>query len=215
MNKYRLVGMGAALSLLGAGGLAYAAIPDPQGVINACYKKGGLLQEPGALRVSDTGCRSTELALAWSQRGPAGAQGGPGPQGAQGETGPAGQTGPQGAAGPAGVAGPAGPAGPAGQAGISGHQVVIASIVMESDYENGQATANCPAGKKAIQGGITHRSYAGAGADERFNLTSVPAFDGSGWYGAAVKQYPYTTYETEFIVYAICVTIAEPGLPTG
>lgn len=56
MNKYRLVGMVAALGVLGAGGVAYAAIPDPQGVINACYKKGGLLQEPGALRVSDTGC---------------------------------------------------------------------------------------------------------------------------------------------------------------
>ena len=194
MNKYRLAGMIAALGVLGAGGVAYAAIPDPQGVINACYKKGGLLQEPGALRVSDTGCRSTELPLAWSQRGPAGPQGAPGPQGAQGEV---------------------GPQGPAGPAGISGYEVVAEFFYVASEHDNGQATADCPAGKKAITGGIGHRSYSDASVDERFNLSSRPKFDGSGWYGAAVKQYPYTGYAAEFTVYAICVTIAEPGLPTG
>lgn len=50
------------------GGIAYAAIPDANGVIFACYAKNG-----GALRVSDTGgCKSTEVALSWNHVGPPG-----------------------------------------------------------------------------------------------------------------------------------------------
>jgi len=64
-------------ALLMAGGIAYATIPDPGGVIHGCYKSTG-----GALRVIDTGaggsCLSSETPLSWNQ---AGVQGPPGARG--------------------------------------------------------------------------------------------------------------------------------------
>lgn len=71
-------------ALLVAGGIAYATIPDADGVIHACYQK-----NQGALRVIDTDkaqtCSSSESTLTWSQTGP---QGQPGQQGPPGPTGP-------------------------------------------------------------------------------------------------------------------------------
>lgn len=70
-----------------AGGIAYATIPDSNGVIHACYQK-----NQGALRVIDTDkaqtCSSSETAITWSQTGPPGAPGQPGQQGPPGPTGP-------------------------------------------------------------------------------------------------------------------------------
>ena len=64
-------------SLLVAGGIAYATIPDGGGVIHACYQK-----NQGALRVIDTDkaqtCSSSESPLIWNQTGQ---QGPPGPTG--------------------------------------------------------------------------------------------------------------------------------------
>jgi hypothetical protein len=57
----------AALAVLAAGGVAYATIPDGQGVIHACYKTTG-----GQLRVIDSGsCSGSEKALSWRQSGAA------------------------------------------------------------------------------------------------------------------------------------------------
>src|SRR5205814_8480076 len=65
-------------ALLVAGGIAYATIPDSNGVIHGCYQK-----NQGTLRVIDAGtaqtCSSSETALNWSQTGPQGAQGPTGP----------------------------------------------------------------------------------------------------------------------------------------
>lgn len=97
------VAMAAALALFAAAGVAYATIPDGNGVIHGCYTKSG-----GSLRVIDASvvnCKSTETSLNWNVQGPQGSQG---PQGA---TGPQGPTGPQGLAGPQGPQGPAGPSG--------------------------------------------------------------------------------------------------------
>ena len=67
-------------TLLVAGGIAYATIPDAGGVIHACYQK-----NQGTLRVIDTDkaqtCASSESPLNWSQTGPQGQQGPPGPTG--------------------------------------------------------------------------------------------------------------------------------------
>lgn len=91
-----------------AGGVAYAAVPDSNGVINGCYQKSA-----GDLRVIDPGagqsCRPSEVPIRWSQ---AGAQGPRGPQGSPGPQGPAGSQGP---AGPQGSPGPQGPPGPVDQ----------------------------------------------------------------------------------------------------
>jgi len=67
-------------TLLVAGGIAYATIPNSSGVIHGCYK-----DNQGTLRVIDTTkaqtCTSSEIALNWSQTGPQGAQGPQGPTG--------------------------------------------------------------------------------------------------------------------------------------
>src|SRR4051794_34039839 len=128
--------------IVGGTGIAYAAIPDQDGVIHGCV--GNLT---GTLRIIDpsTGasCSALEKSLSFSQRGPAGPSGSPGPQG---------PTGVQGPTGPAGPAGAAGPQGPAGSAGISGYQIVrVAGPVSIADHKAEVAT--CPAGKKAIGGG--------------------------------------------------------------
>jgi hypothetical protein len=92
--------------LAAAGSLAYAAIPDAQGVIHACRNK-----STGDLRLIDTETRSgpastctlSESPLNWNQTGP---QGDTGPQGVPGPVGPQGVTGAQGVQGPPGPSGP-------------------------------------------------------------------------------------------------------------
>jgi hypothetical protein len=83
MTKRALISIAAALLVAAAAGVAYATIPDDQGVIHACYKTDG-----GQLRASGSAtCNPSETALSWNQAGP---QGAPGPQGPQGPAGPAG-----------------------------------------------------------------------------------------------------------------------------
>ncbi len=102
-----------------AGGVTYASIPGPNGVVHGCYQtQGGLLSSllgptRGALRVVEPGeaCRSGERAIQWNEKGQPGDRG---PQGVQGEPGVPGMPGPQGSTGATGPQGPAGPAGPAG-----------------------------------------------------------------------------------------------------
>jgi hypothetical protein len=65
-----------------------AAIPDPSGVIHACYRANGNLR-----LVDKSSCTSGETALAWNQTGPQGPAGTPGPQGQPGTPGPAGVAG--------------------------------------------------------------------------------------------------------------------------
>lgn len=58
----------AAVLVLGAGGIAWATIPDSQGAIHSCYST-----STGALRIIDPSagqaCHSGEAALAWNSRG--------------------------------------------------------------------------------------------------------------------------------------------------
>lgn len=85
-GKRIIVGF-AALSVLSL--IAYASIPDADGVIHGCYKRAG-----GQLRLIDhpaAQCDNNETAIQWSQTGP------------QGPTGPEGPIGPQGPAGPGGA----------------------------------------------------------------------------------------------------------------
>src|SRR5688572_5702640 len=80
-------------SVVAIAGVAFATIPDGQGVIHGCYRRSG-----GQLRVinSDKGqtCAARERSLNWSKQGPRGARGARGPQG---------PTGPQGSQGDPGV----------------------------------------------------------------------------------------------------------------
>jgi hypothetical protein len=70
--------------LIAAGGIAYASIPGPSGVIRGCYTTAS----PHALQVIDSGdraCPGGTTALTWNSKGPAGPNG---PQGPQGPPGP-------------------------------------------------------------------------------------------------------------------------------
>lgn len=121
LNKLRTRGGLAALIILTLGisafGVAmYVSIPDPSGVIHACYKSSGDLR----VVQSAADCKPNETALTWSQTGPAGPAGPAGPQGNPGANGAPGPAGPQGNPGPAGATGPAGPAGPQGNPGPAG-----------------------------------------------------------------------------------------------
>jgi hypothetical protein len=106
MRKGGIALAATALVMAATGIVAYATIPDANGVIHGCYTK-----STGAIRVIDdsvTNCTSKETALNWNVQGQQGPQGATGPQGLQG---PQGTSGPQ---GPQGVQGPAGPQGPSG-----------------------------------------------------------------------------------------------------
>lgn len=94
LRRRWLILVGMAATALAAGGIAYATIPDSNGIYTACMLKG-----VGTLRLIDpslpTGnlmshCTSLETQLSWGKTGPPGAQGAQGPQGVQGPPGPAG-----------------------------------------------------------------------------------------------------------------------------
>jgi hypothetical protein len=102
------------MSIVGAGAYATGLIPASDGTINGCYDRTN-----GNLRVVATAgdCRTAELPIQWSQRGPQGAAGAKGDTGAVGASGTQGASGAQ---GPAGATGPQGPKGDAGTAEIGG-----------------------------------------------------------------------------------------------
>lgn len=229
LRRFPLVLAVAAAFLAVAGGVAYATIPDSNGVINACYdKQSGLLRVFDAQTGTPKGCGTNERALTWNQTGPQGlpgpqgAQGAPGPQGAQGAAGPKGDQGPQGAPGPQGAAGADGAPGPQGPKGDQG--------------DTGPAGATGPAGPQGPQGapgGVSGREVRhGSGYVLPGNATTVwatcsagkvPIGGGvatngiltgdatisdsypteDGWYGRAFN--PASDLVVVLHVYAICV----------
>jgi hypothetical protein len=101
----------ATLLIGAAAATVHADIPQG-GVVSACYAK-----STGSIRVIDpatTSCKSSEIALSWSESGPQG------PTGAAGPAGPAGPIGATGPAGPTGLTGATGAIGPVGPTGADG-----------------------------------------------------------------------------------------------
>jgi hypothetical protein len=86
LRRARWVGGAAIAVAVIASGVAYATVPDSNGVIHGCYSK------TGALSVIDSTqtCPKGTTTLNWNQSGPAGAQG---PKGDTGAQGPKGDTG--------------------------------------------------------------------------------------------------------------------------
>jgi Phage Tail Collar Domain len=79
------------LAVLVGGSIAWATIPDANGVIHACYNtSSGKLSVMDASNPKLSACAANEAPLSWDQQG---AQGPSGPQGVRGETGPKGPTG--------------------------------------------------------------------------------------------------------------------------
>ena len=103
-GRVRWAALLAIVGALAVGGVAYAMIPDANGVIHGCFKKSG-----GALRVIDsavTNCASNEISLNWNQTGLPGAPGAPGAPGEPGAPGPTGPTQGVGATGTGGASPP-------------------------------------------------------------------------------------------------------------
>jgi hypothetical protein len=73
------------------GGVAWSAIPDGAGRVNACYNNiGGLVDRVVVLRDEGEQCPNDYVPVSWSQTGPPGAAGAQGPAGPQGPPGPQG-----------------------------------------------------------------------------------------------------------------------------
>jgi hypothetical protein len=80
-KSWWVVGLVASLAIVVVA-VVQAAIPDPSGVIHACYRANGNLR-----LVDKSNCTSGETALTWNQTGPQGPAGAPGPAGTPGPQG--------------------------------------------------------------------------------------------------------------------------------
>ena len=119
----------AVLGLAVPAAIAYATVPDGNGVFHACVKRDGSIRmiDPDANRPRRADCHGDETEVSWNQGGgtPTGGAGPAGPVGATGATGATGAQGPagaKGATGPAGATGAVGATGAAGAAGATGPQ---------------------------------------------------------------------------------------------
>jgi len=147
-----LIAAVAAVILAAASGIAYASIPDANGLIHSCYQK-----IKGQLRVINTdngqNCNPNEVSLNWNQTGPQG------PQGAQGTQGPAGPAGPQGAQGPQGAAGPQGNPGPQGPPGPSGASDAWSASGFCNGFQQPSYCASINGGHDAVSVTVPAGSY--------------------------------------------------------
>lgn len=123
--------------------------------------------------------------------------------------GPRGPRGPRGLQGQQGVAGPQGPQGPQGPAGASqlaNAQIVSDTATLNAGYYN-TFTATCPAGTRAISGGVMSSDT----TDYSFVLTSHPSSITNGIAQSWTVEFQNSTNVTggpdvadSVTVYAIC-----------
>src|SRR5205823_13183315 len=100
-----LVALAVAAVGLAAGGIAYASIPDSNGIIHGCFNPSGAKSSAGtSLNIIDSpyACAKGQQAITWNQQGPKGATGPTGPAGTNGTNGSRGPTGPKGPTGASG-----------------------------------------------------------------------------------------------------------------
>jgi hypothetical protein len=109
-NNLVSAAIGLVVAAVLTGGVAWATIPGPGGVVDGCYQN-----SDGQLRVIDGAtqtCRASETAITWNKLGQ------PGPKGATGDQ------------------GPQGPQGPPGRDGTDGHDGVSVTTAAESTGAN-------------------------------------------------------------------------------
>jgi hypothetical protein len=174
------------VAALTAGGIAFATIPDGEGVFHACVK-----DKNGAVRLIDPSnpgtkgqCKGNETAVSWNQTGPPG---------------PPGDTGATGAPGPPGISGR--------------ETVTLASI--NNSVSPKEAALLCPAGKRVIGGGgsITGGSVASGASDLAATVAlkssrPLTIAGGDAWTGRAEEISPGFEGNWSLTIYAICANIA-------
>lgn len=99
--------------------------------------------------------------------------------------------------GPAGPTGPQGPQGEADQSGIVGYERVSAESQTDSTASK-SAEATCPAGKKAISGGVLIRAQTSGGGIHPIPAVSLGRSEpanavGDAWRAQAEEAYPTDT----------------------
>lgn len=143
-------------------------------------------------------------------RGPAGPAG---PKGNKGDTGTQGSQGPAGATGPKGDTGPQGPPGPQGPSGTGGSSVTPTVNTNQGSQANTGAsgaayawTSTCPTPQKAIGGGLSIGSGAGAYLVDSYPSNSTGASSANGTAATAwtASVYIPAGITANFTVYAIC-----------
>jgi hypothetical protein len=143
-----VLALSAVALLVVLGGVAWAAIPGPNGIIHACYKRRG-----GALRVINTSahakCGHREAELNWSETGP------PGPRGGRGLMGARGLTGARGAVGPAGSNGTDG--------GLSDAFTTSETATLALTSSRQILSLSLPAGDYAVNASVTISNEEGPG----------------------------------------------------
>lgn len=209
MNRYRGVAALGLAAAVATGGVAYAAIPSSDGVINGCRSEAS-----GVLRVIDEvdSCRKGEQPLQWNQAGPEGPAGPQGPQGPRGEPGPEGPQGPrgeqglpgpQGEQGPQGIRGEQGPQGPAGvSAGYIDRQPNFVQVYPDLVPSPTILSLDLPAGQYALFVKIRARS---ADGNEAFC-----GFVGKHGQGSERVDFAHN-YQQQTIVINDLVVLDEPG----
>ncbi|HTZ06122.1 MAG TPA: hypothetical protein VMB53_10225 [Gaiellaceae bacterium] len=209
----------AVVLLAAAGGIAYATIPDGNGVFTACKLNG-----VGTIRLIDPSaphssllshCTALETQVQWNASGQAGAQGPPGPAGSPGAAGPKGDTGDTGATGATGPQGPAGPKGDKGDTGATG--------------ATGAAGPQGPAGPMGPPGnGIAHKMIAGGTYGHPDPSTGdVPLYTSTGGFTITGDEstpgvykilvpsgtwacYPIVNFQTYFVASTPVITYGAP-----
>ena len=159
MRNWLVGGLVAGLAATGIVMIVQAAIPDPSGVIHACYRPNGNVR-----LVDKSSCTGNETAISWNQTGPAGPQGEAGPQGSAGTSGSAGSSRSSWAAGSCRPAGRArssgltwttrtsGLPGPSGPAGVSGYEIINTHGNLPVNGTT-SVVATCSSGKRVLGGG--------------------------------------------------------------
>jgi hypothetical protein len=158
-----LAGLGMAVAVMALLSVTSgAARTESEGLLYACYvPNSGTVYR---IKVSDTKqeCASRRhVEFHWNETGPAGA---PGLKGEKGD------------------AGPQGVPGVAGASGITGYEVVSADFGPMMDREF-RGTVSCPAGKRALGGGVTAQSTNPVANFPPTLSSSAMTADGTGWSG--------------------------------
>ena len=191
--KRSIIG-GALVVAVTAAASAWAAIPGPNDVINACY-----LKNVGILRVIDAEagkkCSSIETPVAWNAQGPRG------------------DTGPQGPPGPPGQQGPPSPTN------VRTRVEALVHPPFNAGSASFAATVECNPGERAVGGGVikgapgatifldTGLQVMESGPIVASDSGNAPAggVTPTAWFTAVTQTGPDTTTRT-FSFYAICVS---------
>lgn len=180
---------GAIVATVLAGGVAWAAIPGPSGVIQGCYDSGGNVKVVEALP-----CPKGHTPFVWNQQGTQGPKGDTGEPGERGPAGLPGERGDTGAPGAPGAPGEQGPQGLPGQngaqgeqgepGGVSGYEYLFRVFTLNPGGQLLNEHLACPAGKVILGGGIRAPNIADVEVFASYPGSPSPPFSSAyAWWG--------------------------------